>query len=210
VRPWADDTDLQTWQRALHEGLVLHGLQLHAWALTPTEARLLLTPADARGPARLVQHLGRRYVAAYRRRHGGHGTVWDGRFRCAVLEPGATVLEAMRWVEAAADGPSSAAHHLGQAADRRLTDPPAYWLLGNTPFEREGAWQQLLQAGLPAARAQRFEQALRGGWAVGSEAFVAQAAGLAHRPVAPRPRGRPRRPRAADGTSPGSAPDPLN
>lgn len=201
VRIWADEADVHTWLRALHEGLALHRVQLHAWALAAGEARLVLTPPDAAAPARLVQHLGRHYVAAHRRRHGGRGTLWDGRFRCAVLEPGAAVLDAMRWVESAAGGPSSAEHHLGRAPDRRLTDPPAYWTLGNTPFEREGAWQQLLQAGLPPGRVQQLEQALRGGWALGSEAFIAQAAGLAQRPVAPRPRGRPRRAPPSDGAT---------
>jgi len=194
---FVDDTDHQTWRAALQEGLQRHAVQLHAWSAQPAQVGLVLTPPDAGALAQLMQHLGRRCVAAYRRRHGGQGTVWDGRYRCAVLSPGAPVLDAMRWVEAAAaaGGASSAPHHLGSRADRLLTDPPAYWALGNTPFEREHAWRRLLAAGLAPARSAQLEQALRGGWAVGDAGFAALAA-AAGRPAAPRPRGRPRRPDA--------------
>ena len=138
---------------------------------------------------------GNRYVAAHNRRHGCRGTLWDGRFRCGVVEPGPTRLQALCLIDGAAteSGLTSAAHRLGAPRDALLVDPPEYWQLGNTPFEREAAYRGLLQAGVPPAAAQALRSAAIGGWAAGSPGFKASLADALSRPAQPRPRGRPRR-----------------
>jgi putative transposase len=70
--------------------------------------------------------------------------------------------------------------------------PPPYWALGNTPFEREAAYRELLEQALAATDVHAIEHALRGGWALGPPAFQQQVGSSADRPAAPRPRGRPR------------------
>jgi putative transposase len=199
---FTDREDRQAYIDALREALAAERVQLHAYALTLNQVCLLVTPPAADAVSRLMQHVGRRYVSAYNRRHAQHGTLWDGRFRCAALQADAPCLEAMLWVDGASDEPgvTSVARHVGAPADTSLTTPPltdpaAYWALGNTPFEREGAYRQRLAAGLPDARVEALRRAVLGGWVVGSPDFVAQAAAVARRPAHPRPRGRP--PRAA-------------
>lgn len=191
---FVDGDDRRSYLHALHVGLATEGVQLHAYALAPDEVRLVLTPPDAAALGRLMQHLGRRYVSAYHRRHSGRGTLWAGRFGCAALQPGAPCLDAMLWVDGASEEPgvTSAARHVGAGADPLLTDPPAYWALGNTPFEREGAYRERLAAGLALARADELRRAVVGGWVVGTPDFAAEAASTAGRPARPRPRGRPR------------------
>jgi putative transposase len=132
-------------------------------------------------------------VAAYNRRHQRSGTLWEGRFRCAVVEPGASRLAALQWVDglSAEPGLTSAAHRAGGVRDPLLSDLPEFWLLGNTPFEREAAWRQRLAEGLPAAESAGLRRAALGGWAVGSSDFQTAVAAAAQRPAAPRPRGRP-------------------
>jgi putative transposase len=197
-----DDVDRLAFLAALRESAAGAGTSVHAWALLDNEVLLLLTPPDAAGLSRLMQALGRRYVSAHHRRHGGSGTLWDGRFRAAVVEPGATRLAALCWVDAAAlpavdavadaSPRSSAAQRLGGPRDGSLVDPPELWALGNTPFEREAAYRRLLTQGLPAAEAAALRQAALGGWAVGSPVFAAEVATALARPARPRPRGRPR------------------
>jgi putative transposase len=189
---FADNADRQAMLTALREALPAEGVQLHAYALLGSEFRLVLTPPDAAALSRLMQQLGRRYVSHWNRRHGCRGTLWDGRFRCAPLQAGPPCLDAMLWTDGASEQPgaTSAAHHTGQQAGAWLTDPPAYWALGNTPFEREAAWRQRLATGLPSARAEALHRAALGGWALGDDAFLAEAATRAGRPVQPRPRGR--------------------
>lgn len=194
---FADDIDRRAYLNALREALAAERVALHAHALGADEVRLVLTPATPGSLPRLVQHLGRRYVAHHHRRHGGTGPLWDGRYRCVPLD-GAACLDAMRWVDGtAAEGFSSESRHCGAAAarldDLPLREPPVYWALGNTPFEREAAYRSLLAEGLPAPRVAQLQAALKGGWALGDPAFLARAAQTGGRPASPRPRGRPAR-----------------
>lgn len=191
---FADAIDRSQFLAALAEAAKAEAVQVHAYALLPHELQLLATPAEAGALGRLMQALGRRYVSAYNRRHGHRGSLWDGRFRCAVVEPGATRLAVLQLVDgqSAEPGLTSAAPRTGGPRDPLLTDPPEWWALGNTPFEREAAYRARLQQGLPATLAQALRRAALGGWAAGSAAFAAQVAEATARPAQPRRRGRPR------------------
>jgi putative transposase len=221
---FADEADRRTYRAALFEAAAAEGVAVHAWALCDTEVLLLLTPATATGLSRLMQSLGRRYVSAHHRRHGGSGTLWDGRFRAALVESGPTRLAALRWVDGAAGGPSalarpsmdgqpldaaprtSASQRLGARREPGLQDPPELWPLGNTPFEREAAYRALLAEGLPPAQAAAMRHATWGGWAVGSATFAAQVEDALARPAKPRPRGRPRTSAASATAAPTGSP----
>lgn len=201
---FVDDTDRSTFTLLLREAGRRLSVALHAYALLDTEIHLLATPVQAQGLGRLMQSIGRGYVAAFNRRHGRRGALWDGRFRCSVLQPETALLDATvllesmaverGWVGRAGDWPwSSAAHHLGRVRDPLITEHPSYWIIGNTPFERESAHANLLAAGVPTARRETLLQALQRGHAVGDADFVASVAEESGRPVAPRQRGRPKR-----------------
>lgn len=201
---FVDDTDRQQYLAALGDALRSHDVLLHAYALLDERVLLLLRPPSEAALARCVQALGRRYVAAFNRRHGRSGTIWDGRFRAAVVQDGEPLLHALLLVDGAphrvglAGSPqhsvwASAPHRLGLKRDALLSDPPEYWRLGNTPFEREAAYGRLLAQGLGASTLQRFEHAAAHGWALGSPPFLAEIGQRLGRPVRPRARGRPQR-----------------
>ncbi len=173
-----------------------HGVAVWAYGLAPQALSAVLCPQAADGLGRFMQALGRRYVQAFNRRHGRSGALWAGRYRATVVEDGEWVLASMLHVERPAwqEGrPCSAAHHLGQRRDPLLADPAAFWALGNTPFEREGAWRQRLEQGLDDRTEATLARAVQGAWAVGSPAFLAAVGDAAGRPVLPRRPGRPRR-----------------
>lgn len=194
-----DAEDLEHLLQVLREAALSAGVRLHAYAVASAELRLLATPDSAAGASRMMQTLGRRYAAWFNRRHGRSGALWDGRFRSALIEAGAPALLALRHVDGAADADgavlprTSAAQRVGGRRDVALVDPPGYWALGNTPFDRESRYRALLAEPVPAAQAQELESALQGGWALGSPAFLAALAAETARPLQPRPRGRPRR-----------------
>jgi putative transposase len=171
-------------------------LKLHAFGLRSDELLLVATPGEASALARTLQALGRHFVGAFNRRHGRSGTPWSGRFGSALLEPGASVLQALVLADAAGPEPglSSAAHHLGLRREAWLHDPPELWQLGNTPFERERAWSARLAEGLGAVEQDALRRAALGGWVYGSSTFVSDLAVRTDRPLRPRARGRPRRP----------------
>lgn len=197
-----DDEDRRRYLAALRDAAAQQRCAVHAHVLCNDQALLLLTPEAGESLSRLVQELGRRYVAGFNRRHDRRGPLWHGRFRATIVQPGVTSLEAMLFIDlcpvraglvATADEYpwSSARHHLGQVRDPVVTDNAAYWQLGNTPFDRELAYRRCLEDGLPAARTLQFVEAGHKGWALGDAGFLARLAELAGRPVRPRPRGRP-------------------
>jgi putative transposase len=199
-----DDQDRAAFLAMLGEAARQHGVALHAYALLDDAVHWLATPSEAPSLGRLVQSIGRRYVAAFNRRHGRRGTLWDGRFRSSLIEAESALADATVLIERlpAAAGLvahacdwawSSAAHHLGRRRDAWLTEHPVYWSLGNTPFERELVHANMLEEGLSAAREQQFQLALRRGHAVGRAPFLMLTAARAGRPAAARNRGRPRK-----------------
>lgn len=192
-----DAADAATWQDILRDVAATQRIAVHAWHLGDSRFRLLVTPPQATALSRLVQDLGRRYVGAFNARHGRSGTLWDGRFRCAMVEPGACEMDALLYVEASADDDparSSRAHHLGLCAETWLSDPPAYWSLGNTPFERQGTWRARLDQGLSAQRLAQIELALSRGTPLASLQRLQELQVGSPRRLVARPRGRPRSP----------------
>ena len=187
-----DPADRQDFLAALRDAAASESVAIHAYAFADSELLLLATPHGEAGLGRMMQSVARRYVSAYNRRHGRRGTLWEGRYRCGVVEPGRWLLAAMLWIDGQA-GLTSAKQRTGVSRDTVLVDPAEFWALGNTPFDREAAYRMLLVRGLPTGDVETLRRAAEGGWAIGSEAFVAQIATQAARPAQPRARGRPRR-----------------
>lgn len=203
---FSDPADCTAYLDALREASATHQVAIHAHVLLPGEVRLLATPADAKALGRMVQAVGRRFTAASNLRHGRSGALWQRRFSTTVVDPAAHFLDCLRFVEAApvraglvahaADYPwSSAPHHAGRKLASLVQEHPGFWLLGNTPFEREVKHGQLMEHALTLQETNMIEQSALHGWALGPAAFVQQLAPDATRRLAPLRRGRP--PKAA-------------
>ncbi len=199
-----DDADRANYLEALAGAARDAGVLVHGYGLFAGEVRLLATPTTAAALGRAMQAVGRRYVRAFNLRHRRTGTPWEGRFRSTVIEPAAHFIEALRFVEGCdEDGTvlanaseagrwSSVGHHLGLRRDALLTEHEVFWALGNTPFEREAAYRQLLAQPVPAGPRAALRDAALKGWARGSEAFVESLRTGTRRP-SPLRRGRPSR-----------------
>ncbi|HQX61498.1 MAG TPA: transposase [Burkholderiaceae bacterium] len=194
-----DHADRRRLLDALRQAAAQHHVAVHAYALCASHVLLLVTPSEAKGVARLVQDLGRRWVATRNRRAGHIGSPWSGRYGAAILEPGVDVFDALVFVDLSGSRENgdaehgSAPHHLGRTRVSWLAPLREYWALGNTPFDRELRYAQLLEAGLPECRTEQITRAARSNWALGSPPFVARVAEQAGRPAVPRRRGRPKR-----------------
>ena len=178
---------------------------VHAWVLLDSQVRLLLTPQQEGALSRLMQALGRSYVRQFNLRHGRSGTLWEGRYRSTVLQPGRYLLPCMvdmdlspvraKLVHAPEDCVwSSHLHYIGRRHDPWLTPPAAYWALGNTPFSREAAYAEAVQRGLSPAMQRALDDAGKG-WALGDAAFLAELGTLTQRRLVRARAGRPPRQR---------------
>ena len=201
---FVDDEDRRAYLSALRDAASAHRVAVHAYVLMDNHVHLLATPDSAEGLSRMMQALGRRYVSAFNRRHARTGTLWEGRFRGAVIESERYFLTCMRYIESnpvrsglalhAADYEwSSHAHHAGQRSDPLLTDHALFWSLGNTPFDRQSAYKALSEQPLPSDVVQLLTSSALKGWGLGSAEFLQRVSEEAGRRASPRSRGRPRK-----------------
>lgn len=180
------------------------GVAVHAYVLMPNHVHLLATPRTAESLSRMMQALGRRYVRWFNDRYGRTGTLWEGRFRSAVIEGDRYLLTCCRYIElnpvraglVAEPGEyrwSSYRHHAGLESDVVLSDHPTLWALGNTPFERQQAYRRLFEAPIRPEDLDAVRRATNRGWAVGTAGFLRSLEQRSKRAVSPRSRGRPRK-----------------
>lgn len=199
----ADDTDAHRLLDAVAELAAREGVAWHGFALLPNEVWLLLTPATDGALGRLMQGVGRRYVRLYNDRHGRRGTLWEGRYRAAVLAPPWALpalvlldtlpLEAGLCAQPEHHPWSSHRHYSGMQMWRGLQPPPAWWALGDTPFAREAAYRQRVAQGLTSSQRDALRRAALHGWPLGDDAFLAALQASSGRRVQPARPGRPRK-----------------
>jgi putative transposase len=175
---------------------------VHAYVLMSNHLHLLVTPRHDKALPLMMQAVGRSYVRQFNQRHGRTGTLWEGRYRSTLLQTERYFLACMVYIDLnpvragmvmhAADYPwSSHAHYTGIRQDAWLTPHALYWGLGNTPFARELAYAQLVQAGIEQSHQHALTSATLTGWALGEDSFVAGLQKLTPRRVSKAVAGRP-------------------
>lgn len=178
------------------------GVALHAYVVMSNHFHLLATPESAESIPAMMQAVGRRYVRYFNDSQGRTGTLWEGRYRSAVIQADRHMLACMAYIDlnpvragmvadAAAYPWSSHNHYTGARLDRLITPHPLYWTLGNTPFAREAAYADLVRAGVAQPAQDALTRSALGGWALGEANFVADLQTRTDRRVAKSKAGRP-------------------
>ena len=191
--------DYAQWQSIARTIVPVHAVDIHAYALLPTQINLLVTAHNEQALGELMHDLGRRYVRYINRTHQRTGTLWEGRYRTAFIQDAPYVVRAYVWLDSGLGGLNgqseytSALRHLGQHNPEFIRDHSQYWQLGNTPFERQSAYAQRMSEGLSSAHSSELERAVQTGWALGDAAFIAQTEQAIGRRISPAPRGRPKK-----------------
>ncbi len=176
----------------------LSGIAIYAYALLPETVLVLCGVPNVQAIGRCIQGVNRFFVP-WRLRGG---SLWQPRFKSTVVQSGMWALRAALWVDYApvqfgfCSDPAiyqfcSYAGHVGGEINKHLTELPAYFALGNTPFDRQMAYRYLVEQGIGETARQRLYDGLLKGWAVMDHQYI-QAHWLgASRPLQPRARGRP-------------------
>jgi putative transposase len=71
---------------------------IHAYVLMTNHVHLLVSPGTTEAMPRMMQTIGRRSVGRFNHRHGRTGTLWEGRYRAALVESEAHLLVVSRGV----------------------------------------------------------------------------------------------------------------
>src|SRR5512142_786305 len=74
---FATTDDFHYYRHVLRVVSEREGCEVHAYVLMTNHVHLLLTPRDARAPARMMQAIGRWYVRYFNERQGRIGTLWQ-------------------------------------------------------------------------------------------------------------------------------------
>lgn len=181
----------QQWHTILRTILPNHQVVIHAYALIEHAIYLLVSAEHDKALGKLMQDLGRRYVRYINNSQERTGTLWEGRYRTAYLQD-SLVLNAYLWLDKMSTH-SSRAHHEGVASIGFINDHAQYWTIGNTPFDRQHKYRQLINTGLTKKTTQELEHAVTTGWALGDEAFLSHASRISGQRVTQAARGRPRK-----------------
>jgi putative transposase len=199
-----DADDHSFYLELLTEIAVTHELAVHAYVLMSNHVHLLITPSCADNLGRAMRLINQRYVGAFNRRHRRTGTLWESRFRSCLVDTERYLLTLYRYIElnpvraAIVDAPerypwSSARSNLGIVAAKCVTPHPIYDALGATADARTSAYAEWLRAGLADEDLDSIRLHIRQERALGSPHFQDMVAKTLNRPVAVRPRGRPRK-----------------
>jgi putative transposase len=180
---FATEADRREMLELLFEASREHAVAIHSYVLMDNHLHLLLTPSTHEGLSKMMQQIGRSYVLRFNKRQGRSGTLFEGRFRSALVQSERYLLACMAYIDlnpvraGMVAQPhdfawSSYAHYSGALPDRLVTPHPHFFNLGNTPFSRERAYQDLVQAGLTAHQQTQITQTLLKNHALGDDEFV--------------------------------------
>jgi putative transposase len=197
-----DDADRERLLSLLLEHAQRSKVAVHAYVLMDNHFHLLLTPETGEGIPQMMQSVGRSYVRYFNIRHARTGTLWEGRYRCSLIETERYLLACMAYIDLnpvragmvndAAEFPWSSHRHLiGQRSDKLVTPHALFWSLGNTPFAREAAYAQMVRAGIAHQEEGELTRSVLTGWPLGSVAFIASLEQSTHRRLLPAKAGRP-------------------
>ena len=180
------DVDRRVYLRLLEANARMAGCELHAFVLMTNHVHLLATPRDAAAPARMMKALGQNYAQYANRKRRRTGSLWEGRFWSGMIGDGGYFMRCQRYIElnpkraglvrAPADYRWSS-HRSNAGYDAPLP------ILQLHPTFHHFTWND----GCRSARYRDFcaedpsglelaaiRDALNGGFAWGSEAFVAE------------------------------------
>ena len=202
-RCFAGAGDYQNYRQELREAAHRHGCALHAYVLMTNHVHLLITPEAAGGASRMMQAIGRRYVGAFNARYGRTGTLWEGRFKSALVDSDTYLLTCYRYIELnpvragmvadAGDYPwSSHRRNALGAHDPGITPHPRYLALGQDTATRLRAYQAMFREAPNAETQDALRAHTRQNKAFGNDRFRQQIETLVGRSMAVRSRGRPR------------------
>ncbi len=186
----------------LHENARKFGISIHAYVLMGNHFHLLATPQTDTGLPQMMQAVGRRYVRYFNDSRGRSGTLWEGRYRSTLIQTESYLLACMAYIDLnpvraglvteARNYPwSSHGHYVGLRSDRLVTPHALFWALGNTPFTREAAYAELVQAGVTGDQQAALTRSALSGWALGDAGFVAELQKRTERRVRQAQAGRP-------------------
>ena len=192
------------YHECLSEAADRYGCAVHAYVFMTNHVHLLMTPSTETAPSRLMQSIGRNYVRHINLSCRRSGTMWEGRYKSAIIETEAYLLTCSRYIELnpvragmvghPAEYPwSSYRHNAQQAEDALIQAHEIYSGLGADDPERRRNYAALFVGHVDAATIADIRVATQRCSVLGNDCFRGQIAEVLQRRVAKHAHGGDRR-----------------
>lgn len=194
------DADYQFYLEKLRLACDQHHCKIHAYVLMTNHVHLLITPQAEDGIAKVMQMLGRYYVQYFNYSYKRSGTLWEGRYKAALIDSEAYLLTCMRYIELnpvraemvahPADYPWTSYHRnaLGQA-DLLVMPHIEYSRLGASDASRQAVYRQLFKHRIAENNLAEIREATNKAWVLGNDRFKARIQKQLERRVEPTAKG---------------------
>jgi putative transposase len=186
---FTSDSDVAAFAHWLGEGAERFEVEVQGWVFMTNHVHLLLKPQKEHAISRLMQSLGRRYVAFFNFSYARSGTLFEGRFRSCLVQEEHYFLTCLRYIElnpvraGMVRDPgdykwsSYRAHALGVAV-KFWTPNESYLALGSSPESRRKAWRGRVGEVLDIDTISRIRHCANTGLVLGTENFREQVAAI--------------------------------
>ena len=179
-----DERDFRVYSNIIGDASHRAKCAIHAYVLMTNHVHLLVSPTEVGGVASMIQIVGRQYVQYFNRQHHRTGTLWEGRYRSAMIDSDQYLFTCMRYIELNPVRARMTAHpghyawssyhaNAELAPDPLVTPHRLYEQLAGSPPDRAEAYRLILNAEDACdATDTRLREATNGGRVLGSPAFA--------------------------------------
>lgn len=155
---------------------------IHAYVLMTNHVHLLLTPDREDSLSLMMQAVGRQYVRYMNKQYRRSGTLWEGRFKSALIDSGRYFLTCSRYIElnpvranmVKAPGDyrwSSYRVNAHGLKNSWIMPHKLYIALGETGEDRQSSYRALFQAHVDAESLQLIRESTRQNTIIGDGRF---------------------------------------
>ena len=197
---FADEEDYQFYLNRVKASAKTHGVDVHAYVLMTNHVHILVTPWTENGISGMMQGIGRHYVQYFNHRYGRTGTLWEGRYRAALLDREAYLFSCYRYVELnpvragmmthPAEYPWSSYQCNALGTPNSLITPhPLYTSLDRDDENRQSIYRSHFDVHLDDKTIDEIRDATNKAWVLGNDRFREKISRLLNRPAGPKTRG---------------------
>jgi len=93
------DDDFRFFYKCLRDAARLNSLAIHAWVFMHNHMHMLATPGNAQSLSKTMQSVGRRYAQYFNRCYHRSGALWEGRYKCSLVDTDRYLLSCYQYIE---------------------------------------------------------------------------------------------------------------
>jgi len=177
-----EEADYKAYLSLMNEARDRFSCAIHAYVLMTYHVHLLGTPAEKTSVSKMMQYIGRHYVPYINRKYSRSGTLWEGRFRAAIIETSAYLLSCYRYIELnqvragmvqhPGEYPWSSFLKNGlQTEDGLITEHSEYLNLGESRTKRASNYRLLFNQPIPDEELSSVRNHTQSGTPLGNSKF---------------------------------------